>query len=65
MGGLSPRVKNDKTKIKILVKDSLGNKYTKIFYINVVELSYAKRFSSNFGDTLALMEDNPLEIWEQ
>jgi hypothetical protein len=64
-GGFKPRIKNNKTKIRILVKDSFGNKYTKNFHINVVDLEYAKKFNSNFGTTLSLMEENPIENWEQ
>ncbi len=64
-GGFKPRVKNGKTKIKILVKDSYGKRYTKTFSIEVVELEYARKFNANFGKTLSLMEENPLEEWSQ
>lgn len=64
-GGFKPRVKNDKAKIKILVKDALGNRYARTFTIDVVDLDYAKKFNSNFGNTLSLMAENPLEEWNQ
>lgn len=64
-GSFKPRVKNGKAKIKILVKDSLGIRYAKTFTIDVVDLNYAKKFNSNFGNTLSLIEENPLEEWSQ
>lgn len=64
-GGFKPRVKNGKSKIKVLVKDSFGNRYAKTFTINVVELDYAKKFNSNFGNTFYLIEEHPLEEWNQ
>lgn len=64
-GGFKPRINKGKTKIKVLVKDSFGNRYTKKFTIDVVDLDYAKKFNSNFGNTLSLMEENPLEEWSQ
>lgn len=62
-GGFKPRVKNGKSKIKVLVKDSFGNRYSKNFTINFVELDYAKKFNSNFGKTFSLIEEHPLEEW--
>lgn len=64
-GGYVPRVKNGKVKINVLVRDSLGNKYAKVFSINFVELEYAKKFNSNFGNTLTIMDEHPLEEWMQ
>lgn len=64
-GGYKPRVKNGRTKIKVLVKDSFGKRYAKTFAINVVELDYARKFNSKFGNTLSLMEKHPLEEWSQ
>lgn len=64
-GGFKPRVKNGKAKIKILVGDSFGNRYANTFTVDVVDLDYAKKFNSNFGKTLSLMEENPLEEWSQ
>lgn len=64
-GGFMPREKNGQTKIKLLVIDSFGNKYAKTFAISVVKLEYARKFNSNFGNTLTLMEEHPLEEWGQ
>lgn len=64
-GSFKPRVQNNKTKIKVLIKDSLGNRYIKKFTIDVVDLDYAKKFNNNFGNTLSLIEENPLEEWQQ
>lgn len=64
-GGFKPRAKNRRAQIKILVKDSLGNRYANTFTVDVVDLDYAKKFNSNFGNTLSLIEENPLEEWSQ
>jgi hypothetical protein len=62
-GNFKPRLKNGKVKIKILVIDTFGKRYTKKFNIDVVDLDYAKKFNSNFGNTLSLIQENPLEEW--
>lgn len=62
-GGFKPRIKNGRSKIKILVEDSYGKGYAKTFLINFVELDYARKFNANFGKTLSLIEGNQLEEW--
>jgi len=64
-GSFKPRTKNESTKVKVLVKDSYGNTYSKRFKVPVVELEYAKKFNSKFGTTLSLIEENPMEEWNQ
>lgn len=64
-GGFLPLSKNGKVKVKILVTDSLGKNYSTTFRLDTVELQYAKKFNKKFGQTLSMIEDNPLEEWNQ
>lgn len=64
-GSYRPRIKNGKSNIKVRVIDSYGKRYSKSFQIDVVEINYARKFSSNFGNTLALLDEHPIEAWVQ
>ncbi len=41
-----------RTKIRVAVVDSFGNKHGKTFLIPVVSLDEAKKFNPSFGETL-------------
>ena len=64
-GGFRPRLKNGQASIKVRVIDSYGKRYSKSFQLDVVEFDYAKKFNSNFGNTLALLDEHPIEEWVQ
>jgi len=64
-GGFMPLIKNGKIKVKVLVTDSYGKKYSNTFKLYAVDLPYAKKFNKNFGQTLSMIEENPLEEWNQ
>ena len=64
-GGFKPRIKNGKTKIKIRVIDSYQKVYSGVFQINIVDIEYAKKFNTNFGNTLALLDEHQIEEWNQ
>ncbi len=63
-GGFSPRVKNGKAKIKIKVHDIFNKSYSKVCWIPIVELEYAKKFNKEFGQTLDKMGKNEIEEWD-
>ena len=62
-GGFKPRVKNGQVKIKIKVHFVNGIKTSSIYSIPMHELSYARKFSPEFGNTLEKMHGNELEDW--
>ena len=62
-GGFNPRVKNGKTRIKIKVYDVFNRRYSKTFWVPIVDLDYAKKFNKEFGQTLDKMEKNEIEEW--
>ncbi|MEQ1600669.1 MAG: hypothetical protein HOP04_03535 [Methylophilaceae bacterium] len=64
-GSYRPRVKNKKTNVLIRVTDAYGNNYSKSFKIDVVDIDYARKFNCNFGNTLALVDEHPIETWIQ
>lgn len=62
-GSFFPRIKNGKVKIKIKMRDIFDQSYSKIFWVPMVELEYAKKFNKEFGQTLDKMENNEIEEW--
>lgn len=64
-GGFKPRVKNGWAKVKVQVIDGYGKRYSKLFKLEIVDITYAKKFNANFGQTLAKIEENPIEEWNQ
>jgi len=64
-GSFRPSIKNGKAKVKIRITDSYGKHYSKVFKLQVVDLDYARKFNGNFGKTLSLLEENPIEEWSQ
>jgi len=62
-GGFSPRVKSRKVKVKVKVFDVFNRCYSSVFWIPVVDLSYARKFNAEFGQTLENMETNEIEEW--
>ncbi len=52
-GGCSPQVRNNKTKLKIVVFDSYGKKYKIKALIDVVSLIEAQKYNPAFGQTFS------------
>ena len=63
-GGFQPRIKNEKIKIKIKVFDVYKKSYSKSFWIPKVDLTYAKKFNEEFGQTLEKMGASEIEEWK-
>lgn len=43
-GGFKPRVKNGWAKVKVQVIDGYGKRYSKLFKLEIVDITYAKKF---------------------
>lgn len=57
-GGLRPRLKNNKTKMKISVFDTLGKRHELKTWIDKVELVDARNFNPSFGNSLSLPDQS-------
>ena len=52
-GGYFPRSRNFRTKVKIVILDSLGKRYRHVTKIDRVTLADARKYNPDFGTTLA------------
>jgi len=57
-GGAFPYPKKEQTKIKVIIEDSYGRKYTKKFFVPIVSLEEAQKYNSSFGTTLLTLKKN-------
>ncbi|MDA3918715.1 MAG: hypothetical protein PF690_17335 [Deltaproteobacteria bacterium] len=56
-GGCFPLTKRERTKVKVKVVDSYGNKFYKKFSIRVVKLEEAKKYNPSFGETYRILKE--------
>jgi hypothetical protein len=55
-GGYRPRVVNNKVRVKIIVKDVFKRSHSLITFIPNVELTEARKFNPQFGNTLETLD---------
>ena len=63
-GGYFPRSRNFRTKVKIVISDSLGKRYRHVTKIDRVTLAKARQYNPQFGTTLAQIHgwEDPIEL---
>ena len=63
-GGYFPRSRNFRTKVKIVISDSLGNRYRHVTSIDRVTLADARQYNPQFGITLAQLHGwgDPIDL---